>query len=106
MASISSLGNAVYINQNTPAIAQPHQETIARAAFQAIINQELFQEKEQTVEETRPAEMTASVHPDGHGNGEGYQPHGEIKEAKPEETPSEEEQTHTPNPVHLLDLRA
>ncbi|MEF3191977.1 MAG: hypothetical protein K6347_05445 [Campylobacterales bacterium] len=101
MAAISGLGNAIYINQNMPAIAHPHQEAIARSTFQVMVNQEIFKNKEETIEETRPTEMTSAINPETHGGS------GGGSERKPSKRPAQEEpeeQHHASDRTHLIDL--
>jgi hypothetical protein len=61
MANISSLGNQIYINQNTPAIATKYANAHARLTSQDVVNSDSFEEHNKRLKETREAEETEAI---------------------------------------------
>lgn len=102
--SISTIGGIMYANQGMPAAAQLHKEQLARVDFQGAVMQEMFKEKEAEVEEARPPEETAAIHPEGHGSGGDGTYHPPRKGAK--DADKQEEESEPAASPHLLDILA
>jgi hypothetical protein len=64
MASISSTGGSILVNQMTPAVASNQNAHTNRVDFQNMIAQSQVQEKDEKVLEVRPAEENQEVDED------------------------------------------
>ncbi len=61
MSNISSLGNQIYLNQNTPALSGKTLQAHGRMMAQEMINMNSFEETQKRLKETRETEETASI---------------------------------------------
>ena len=64
MASIGPVGNAIFTNQMTPAVASTQNAQQNRVDFQNMIAQSQVQDKDEKVLEVRPAEESHEVDED------------------------------------------
>ena len=61
MSNISSLGNQIFINQNTPAIVNKFINSHARLISQDIVNSDNFEENHKRLKDTREMEEVAEI---------------------------------------------
>jgi hypothetical protein len=62
--AISQIGGIIYTNQNTPVVSHAHQLEQGKALLQNYVAAEIEKEKDERIEETRPAEETGKIKPD------------------------------------------
>lgn len=62
--AISQLGGIIYTNQNTPVVSHAHQMEQGKALLQNYVAAEIEKEKDERIEETRPAEEISKIKPD------------------------------------------
>jgi len=62
--AISQLGGVIYTNQNTPVVSHAHQLEQGKALLQNYVAAEIEKEKDERIEETRPAEEIGKIKPD------------------------------------------
>ncbi|MFT7860791.1 MAG: hypothetical protein ABXS93_07625 [Sulfurimonas sp.] len=99
--AVGPIGNAVFVNQMTPAATALQNAHNNRVDFQNMIAQSQVQEKEKEVLEVRPTEENQEVDPDReHTKQEADQ---QNKRSKKREDQEEEEET--PEGYHKLDIK-
>lgn len=100
--AVGLIGNAIYVNQQTPSVASVQNAHNNRVDFQNMVAQSVVQEKEQEVAEIRPAEENHEVDPDReHQKNEADQ---ESTRNKREKEPHDEEAKNQ-KPLHILDIK-
>ena len=62
--AITQLGGIIYTNQNTPVVSHAHQMEQGKALLQNYVAAEIEKEKDERIEETRPAEEISKIKPD------------------------------------------
>ena len=62
--AITQLGGVIYTNQNTPVVSHAHQLEQGKAQLQNYVAAEIEKEKDERIEETRPAEEISKIKPD------------------------------------------
>lgn len=62
--AITQLGGVIYTNQNTPVVSHAHQQEQGKVLLQNYIAAEIEKEKDEAIEETRPAEEISKIKPD------------------------------------------
>lgn len=99
--AVGPIGNAIFVNQMTPAATAVQNAHNNRVDFQNMIAQSQVQEKEKEVLEVRPTEENQEVDPDReHTKEEADQQNKRSEKREPHE---EEEETHEEE-VHKLDI--
>ncbi len=97
--AIGPIGNAIFVNQMTPAVANVQNAHNNRVDFQNMVAQLSVTEKEESVTEVRPAEENEEVDEDReHQRDEARR---ENERSPKHEEKEEEEQ---PSPLHHLDI--
>jgi len=91
--SISNVGGVIYTNQNTPVVAHAQQSEQAKTIAQNFVASELMQEKEKTIEETKPTKETQKVKP---------QKDSEEKEQKKEKKKKRKDLPHLDSEIEEL----
>jgi electron transfer flavoprotein alpha subunit len=100
MASISSTGGALLVNQMTPAVASNQNAHTNRVDFQNMIAQSQAQEKDEKVLEVRPTEENQEVNEDKeHTRDEA------DRESKRNKKVEEQEEEEDGLPHYTLDVR-
>lgn len=100
--AVGPIGNAIFVNQMTPAATTAQNAHNNRVDFQNMIAQSQVQEKEKEVLEVRPAEENQEVDPDReHMREEADEQSKRNKKREPEDEKEEE----TPISVHKLDIK-
>ncbi len=61
MSGISSLGNQIYLNQNTPALSSKTLQAHGRVIAQEMINMNSFEENNKRQKDTRETEENGSI---------------------------------------------
>lgn len=103
--SVGAIGNAVLVNQMTPAVTPLQGNQYTRFDLQNVAAQAAVQEKEQEIEEVRPAEENHAIDPDReHQRQEADEETKNLPKKKghhvEDEEPQEETKVH-----HLLDIK-
>ena len=99
MASIGPIGNAIFTNQMTPAVASNQNSFDNRIDFQNMAAQAAVQERDEKVLEVRPAEENQEVNEDKeHTRDEADR---ETKRNKKQDESEDEEDTQS---IHKLDI--
>lgn len=101
--AVGLVGNAIYVNQQTPSVSSVATAHNNRVDFQNMIAQTAAQEKEQEILEVRPAEENHEVDPDReHTKNEADQESKRYKKDKKIEENNEKEEQHS---HHILDIK-
>ena len=108
--SVGAIGNAILVNQMTPAVTPLQGNQNTRFDLQNVAAQAAVQEKEQEIEEVRPAEESHAVDPDREHNRQetDEEMSEEMKKSAKEyeETEKEiEEEDTLDEHHHLLDIK-
>lgn len=102
--AVGPIGNAIFVNQMTPAATNMQNAHNNRVEFQNMIAQAQVQEKEKEVLEVRPTEENQAVDPDReHTKEEADQNNQRSK--KRELSENEEEEESIQPPLHKLDIK-
>lgn len=100
--AIGPIGNAIFVNQMTPAATAVQNAHNNRVDFQNMVAQATVNEKDEKVLEVRPTEENQEVDPDReHQRDESDR---ETKRSKKEESEDEEDEKPAEEPVHRLDI--
>ncbi len=100
MASVSAVGNAIFTNQMTPAVATNQNAHQNRVEFQNMIAQANTNEKDEKVLEVRPAEENQGVNEDkDHTRDEA------DRETERSEKPEDDEEEDEEFPLYKLDIK-
>jgi len=100
--ALGPVGNVIFVNQQTPAVATIKADHNARLDFQNMAAQHITNEKEKEVQELRPTEENQQIDPDReHQKEEAEQ---EQKNRKKQKKADEQEQTDAPV-IHHLDIK-
>lgn len=100
--AVGLVGNAIYVNQQTPSVASVQNAHNNRVDFQNMVAQSIVQEKEEEVAEVRPTEENHEVDPEReHQKNEADQ---ESARKKGEKEPADEE-PKSQKPLHILDIK-
>ncbi len=99
--AVSPLGNITYINQNMQSSSIQHANAQQRMDFQALVNLQEMDEKQQEIEEVRPAEETDALNEDREKEKEEF--HSQEQEEEAQESEQEEE---VKSSSHILDIKA
>jgi hypothetical protein len=103
--SVGAIGNAVLVNQMTPAVTSVPGGQYTRFELQNLAAQAAVNEKQKEVEEVRPAEENQAIDPDReHQRQEADEElyHAKKRRLKKE---SESEANSSPSSEHTLDIR-
>jgi len=103
--SVGAIGNVVLVNQMTPAVTPLQGNQNTRFDLQNIAAQAAVQEKEQEIEELRPAEESHEVDPDREHQREEADEETENLPKDEGHKIVEEEENNEEEPVHLLDIK-
>ncbi|SFV63379.1 hypothetical protein MNB_SM-6-1209 [hydrothermal vent metagenome] len=105
--AVGPIGNAIFVNQMTPAVTPVQGGQYTRYELQNIAAQMAVQEKQQEVEEIRPAEENHAVDPDREHTHQEADEEMSDEPKTPRETKSEEEarEIEKEEGVHLLDIK-
>ena len=103
--SVGAIGNVVLVNQMTPAVTPLQGNQNTRFDLQNIAAQAAVQEKEQEIEELRPAEESHEVDPDREHQREEADEETENLPKDEGHEIVEEEENNEEEPVHLLDIK-
>lgn len=104
--SVGAIGNAVLVNQMTPAVTPVQANQYTRFDLQNIAAQAAMQEKEQEIEEIRPAEENQKIDPDREEQREEADEETQnFPKKKNHEIKKEESEEESDEPVHLLDIK-
>ena len=100
--AVGPIGNAIYVNQQMASVASEKNAVLNRFELQTLAAAAALQEKENEIEEVRPAEENQAVDPDREHTKE----QAEQDERRPghEEHPREEAPPPL-KPLHLLDIK-
>ena len=99
MASVSTIGGSILVNQMTPAVASNQNAHTNRVDFQNMIAQSQVQEKDEKVLEVRPAEENQEVNEDKeHTRDEA------DRESERSEKPEDEEEDDNGLPQYKLNI--
>lgn len=99
MADIGPIGGAIYANQQMASVASERTALLNRFELQSLAAATATQEKEQEVQEVRPAEENQGVDPDREHTKEQAEQE-ERRSKKKEEKPPQKTK-----PFHLLDIK-
>lgn len=101
--AVGPIGNAIFVNQMTPAATAVQNAHNNRVDFQNMVAQAQVQEKEKEVLEVRPTEENQAVdHDREHTREEADE---QNKRSKKRERPEEEDEEDTPPQLHRLDIK-
>lgn len=104
MASIGPVGNAIFVNQMTPAATSMPNAHNNRIEFQNMVAQAAVQEQKKEIEELRPAEENHAVDPDReHTKEEADQEQKRRQKRTPKEPQNDDEES--PQATHKLDIK-
>jgi hypothetical protein len=107
--AISQLGGVIYTNQNTPVVSHAHQLEQGKALLQNYVAAEIEKEKDERIEETRPAEETSKIKPDDEHEKDKHDQDEENNEEQQEKLKKrEQEETQVLSPTGssgLLDVK-
>ncbi|MBD3797531.1 MAG: hypothetical protein IE887_07290 [Campylobacterales bacterium] len=101
--AVGPIGNAIFVNQMTPAATAVQNAHNNRVDFQNMIAQSQVQDKEKEVLEVRPAEENQEVDPDREHMREEADEHN--KRSKKRELPDDKESEDDTPPLHKLDIK-
>lgn len=100
--AVGLIGNAIYVNQQTPSVASVQNAHNNRVDFQNMIAQSIALEKEEEVTEIRPAEENHEVDAEReHQKNEADQESARKKSKKE----PEDEEPKSQKPLHMLDIK-
>ncbi|MBP1681208.1 MAG: hypothetical protein H6Q35_1547 [Proteobacteria bacterium] len=91
MASIGSIGNVIYANQMIPVQAGKQMDYLNSVQMQSALAEAMQNEKEEVIEEVRPAEESYKIDPE---NEHERQKHDEESGATEEQMKQEEHEAH------------
>lgn len=95
--------NAIYVNQQTAAVAADKTVANSRFDLQALANANALDGKDKEVEEVRPTEENLGVNPDKeHEKNEADQ---ELERSEKDEEKKEDEEKVTFKSNHILDIK-
>ena len=101
--AVGPIGNAIFVNQMTPAATAVQNAHNNRVDFQNMVAQAQVQEKEKEVLEVRPAEENQAVDPDReHTKEEADQENQRSKKRQSHEDEDTQEQTES---IYKLDIK-
>ncbi|MEA1982270.1 MAG: hypothetical protein U9N39_01895 [Campylobacterota bacterium] len=101
--AIGPIGNAIFVNQMTPAATAVQNAHNNRVDFQNMVAQAAINEKDEKVLEVRPTEENQEVDPDReHQRDEADR---ETQRSEKSEKEDEEGEELAEEPVHRLDIR-
>ena len=103
--SVGSIGNVVLINQMTPAVTPVQGNQYTRFDLQNLAAQAAVQEKEQEIEEVRPAEENHAIDPDREHQREEADEETKNFSKKKGHKIEEESDEERDEPLHLLDIK-
>ena len=91
MASIGSIGNVIYANQMIPVQAGKQMDYLNSVQMQSALAEAMQNEKEEVIEEVRPAEESYKIDPE---NEHERQKHDEESGTTEEQMKQEEHEAH------------
>lgn len=101
--AVGLVGNAIYVNQQTPSVSAVATAHNSRVDFQNMVAQAEAQEKEQEILEVRPTEENQQIDPDReHTKKEADQ---ESKKSQKREKIEENNEKEEQHPYHILDIK-
>ncbi|MGP1579753.1 MAG: hypothetical protein ACTTH5_01825 [Wolinella sp.] len=100
--AVSPLGNITYINQNMQSSSIQHANAQQRMDFQALVNLQEMDEKQQEIEAVRPTEETDALNEDREKEKEEF--HSLEQEEKEQKEAHEEDGARSS--LHILDIKA
>jgi len=100
MANVSAVGNAIFTNQMTPAVASNQNAHSNRVDMQNMIAQASVNEKDEKVLEVRPAEENQEVDADRE-----HQRDEADRESQRSEKKEQESEEESPMFGHTLDIK-
>ncbi len=103
--SVGAIGNVVLVNQMTPAVTPMQGNQYTRFDLQNIAAQAIVQEKEQEIEDVRPAEENHEIDPDREHQREESDEDTQNFPKKKWHKLGEEMDEATDKPLHLLDIK-
>lgn len=89
--AVGPIGNAIFVNQMTPAATAVQNAHNNRVDFQNMIAQAQVQEKEEQVLEVRPTEENQQINPDREHNKQDFQEKDQEQKDEKEQNNEEEE---------------
>ena len=99
--AVGPIGNAIFVNQMTPAATAVQGAHNNRVDFQNMVAQATVQEKEEKVLEVRPAEENHEIDPDREHQRDEADRETQRSESEDEEEEGSEEKTE---PIYKLDI--
>jgi hypothetical protein len=97
--AIGPIGNAIFVNQMTPAAANVQNAHTNRVDFQNMVAQATVNERDEKVLAVRPAEESHEVDPDRE-----HQRDEADRETQRSEKREEKEEEKEEEPIHKLDI--
>lgn len=104
--SVGAIGNAILVNQMTPAVTPLQGNQNTRFDLQNLAAQVAAQEKEKEIEEVRPAEENQKIDPDREEQREEADEETQnLPKKKNHKINKEKSEEESDEPVHLLDIK-
>ena len=101
MAAIGPVGNVIFVNQQTAAVASEKNAVHNRFDLQNVAAAEATNEKQKEVEAVRPTEENHKVDEDR----EHTKQEAEEEAPKDREKPEKDDESEETAPLHLLDIK-
>jgi thioesterase domain-containing protein len=103
--AVGPIGNAIFVNQMTPAATSVQNAHNNRIDFQNMVAQTTMQEREEKVLEVRPAEESHDIDPDReHQRDESDRESQRSKKRDKENTETDKDEDSTES-IHILDIK-
>jgi len=104
---VGPVGSVIYANQMMPVQASKQTELQNALEMQSIVAASLLNEKEDEVQDVRPAEETYKIDPDKeHERQKNEEEQGATEEEYKRDEKERKEEEHKPYHVGLLDIKA
>jgi hypothetical protein len=104
--AVGLVGNAIYVNQQTPSVSAVATAHNNRVDFQNMVAQAAAQEKEQEILEVRPTEENQQIDPDReHTKKEADQENKKGQKRQKLQESEINEEKEASSPLHILDIK-
>ena len=102
--ALGPVGNVIFVNQQTPAVASIKADQLARLDFQNMAAQHIVNEKEKEVQEIRPTEENQKIDPDREHQRQEADEETKEQKTKSHKTNLKEEEESSSLSLHHLDI--
>jgi hypothetical protein len=103
MNSVSTIGNMIYLNQNSTTFATKIAKNIGQINFQEVVNSDMFEENNKRLKDTRETEENEPINENLHDD-EVYKVFGKSKKHKYKQNQTQQKKSLIDLKNHKIDV--